>query len=231
MFDWGQYKGNLTWLKDRTIYLTVSGSYSYNTQVPGVSDVDIRGIAVAPKEYYLGYLNNFEHVDQKEPDFTIFDIRKFIKLASICSPNLLELLYTDPEHHLIVTKAGQKLIDNRDIFLSQLVIQTYVGYANGQLKKIKEDGFNKRLKYGLHFVRLLTMCKEILRDGKVIVKRPDAEFLLSIRQGALTYDQLIEFADKQQKELDELIKTTKLPKAPDRKAIDKLCVEIVEEML
>jgi len=363
-FDWTQYKGNLAWLPERTIYLTVSGSYSYGTAIPGISDVDTRGIAIPPKEYYLGFNQRFEQAECKDPDLTIFELKKFIELATNANPNVLELLYTDPKDHLVVSPLGKKLIDNRELFLSQRAKYTFSGYAVSQLNRLKShrrwllnppkapptreefglpnrtvipsdqleaanaaikkrlddwnwkclDGvdsatsqavreeFSNKLceitnwtldgidhntwlsaansigldtnfirlldleksysaklnewrnylewkenrnkvrgemeakfgydgKHGLHLIRLLTMANEIIGLGKVIVKRPDAEFLLSIRNGSLTYDQLVEYTDNKQKELEELMKTTKLPKTPNRKAIDRLCVELVEEGL
>jgi predicted nucleotidyltransferase len=87
-------------------------------------------------------------------------------------------------------------------------------------------------KHAAHLVRLMRMCREIIMTGKVIVKRPDAQELLAIRNGAWTYENLIEWATKQDLELDELYKQCKIiPYAPDRKKLDLLCQEVIEEML
>ena len=83
----------------------------------------------------------------------------------------------------------------------------------------------------MHLVRLMTMCREILEEGVIRTRRPDAEFLLSIRNGAWSYDQLAAWAERQDSELTTLMSTSKLPKTPDRKKIDKLCVEMMEEAL
>jgi len=53
-------------------------------------------------------------------------------------------------------------------------------------------------------VRLLRMCHEILTMGKVIVRRPDAEELLAIRDGVYTYDQLMEIVDPLMDRLTEI---------------------------
>lgn len=85
-------------------------------------------------------------------------------------------------------------------------------------------------KHAMHLVRLLRMCREILTQGEVFVYRPDFEELLAIRNGAYTYDQLVEWTHTQDKELDEIYKTTKaLPKSPDRRELDRLCCQMVRE--
>jgi hypothetical protein len=88
-------------------------------------------------------------------------------------------------------------------------------------------------KHGMMLVRLMRMCKEIMELGKVIVKRPDAEELLAIRNGAWSYDQLIEWAENQEKELNKIYESGKssLPKTPDHNKLDELCQRIVEKFL
>lgn len=71
------------------------------------------------------------------------------------------------------------------------------------------------------------MGVEILRDGKVIVKRPDREELLHIKNGGWTYDKLMECATETQSKLDSLYKTTKLPKSVDFIKVNSLYHEII----
>ncbi len=85
-------------------------------------------------------------------------------------------------------------------------------------------------KHAMHLVRLTRMCREVLTEGVVRVRRPDAKELLEIRHGAWTYEDLVAYCEVQDAELSELAKTSKLPKQPDRKALDKLCVGLIQEM-
>lgn len=94
---------------------------------------------------------------------------------------------------------------------------------------ILEKNFGYDSKHAMHLVRLMTMCEEILTTGEVIVTRPDAKFLLSIRDGAWTYEQLIAWADEMEAKLDELYHSSDLPHKPDLEKINNLCVELVEE--
>jgi predicted nucleotidyltransferase len=87
-------------------------------------------------------------------------------------------------------------------------------------------------KHAYHLVRLIRMCREVLLTGKVIVKRPDREELLAIRNGAWSYDQLITFAEKEEIELNNLYNTTNvLPKVPNKEKLDALCISLVEKFL
>jgi predicted nucleotidyltransferase len=361
VFDWNQYKGNLTWLPNRTIYMTIHGSHAYGTNIV-TSDIDLRGVFIAPKEYYFGCIKTIEQIVQLDPDLSVFELRKFLKLASVCNPNILELLYTETSDHLITTPLGKKLLDNRALFLNKRVKSTFFGYAFSQLKKINthykflknpptnpplradfdipiatpkndeqmkaafamiqkridewswhemreldaplrqsiQDEFNSRLqeitkwnwkdinekvwncaansigfetnflellnkerlfmnkmkewqnynewkknrnparaaleekygydlKHGMHLVRLLLTCKEILTDGIFRVKRPDATMLLDIRNGSWSYEKLILFAEEMNIELDDLVKKSTLPQSANQEKIDQLCIEMVEE--
>lgn len=95
-----------------------------------------------------------------------------------------------------------------------------------------EEKYHYDTKHAGHLYRLLRVCREVLTTGKLIVKRPDREEILAIRNGAWTYDQLIEFAEKEERELNELYKTcTVLPQTPDFEYLDKLCIRLVEKSL
>lgn len=56
-----------------------------------------------------------------------------------------------------------------------------------------EAKYGMDCKFAMHLVRLLRTCYEILTTGELIVRRPDAKELLDIRNGAWTYEQLMEF--------------------------------------
>jgi len=71
------------------------------------------------------------------------------------------------------------------------------------------------------------MCKEILEGKGCIVKRPDAEELLAIRNGAWSYDRLIEYAASTDQLIESAYQTSKLPHGPDRVAIDRTLCELV----
>jgi len=389
-------------IHDHTIYIVLAGSHAYGTSRPD-SDVDMRGICIPPREYFLGFEKNFEQFEGEYPrdasvggqglvdrlasmvgrgipqdekiDSTVFGLRKFMKLAADCNPNIIEILFSD-SCQVLVEPLMEELLASRDLFLSAKAKYTFCGYAQSQLKRIRthrrwllnpparkpnreeyglshrtvipkdqmlaaeslikkkvgewlfldeelpravldavrrktvmsicdmwaglqgeapvpltvdedmdvgrlsdaagrllgfsdnfleyldrERRYKARLreykqyqnwkktrnparaeleaKYGfdsknaMHLVRLLKMSSEILKEGKVVVKRPDADELLAIRNGAWSFDEMMEWSEKQHKELDEIYenKTYVVPYKPNRKAIDRLCIDMVEKAL
>ena len=353
-----EYTGNLKWLPGSVIYFTRHGSHAYGTALPE-SDMDIRGVCIAPRRYHLGF-ERFDEHEQKVPDLKIFELRKFVELALDVNPNVLELLYTEPEDHLLVTPLGQKLLDNRDLFLSKRCRSSFSGYAMGQMKRInshykwlsnppkapptraefelptrdevpanqlqaaraavqkqvdewewrklegvdpstridiKNEFFRRLLditlwnwdeahdklypaaanklgfdtnfilllekerhytnalnnwnsyvewqegrnparaaleakfgydtKHCMHLVRLFRMCKEILIEGVVRVRRPDAADLLEIRHGKMFYPDVVKLSEEMDAEIAELAKKCTLPLSPDRDKVAALFEELL----
>ena len=83
-------------------------------------------------------------------------------------------------------------------------------------------------KHGMHLVRLMRMGREILTEGVCITRRPDAKELLEIRDGAWSYDKIVGWAEDQDVALLELADQSKLPKAPNRKKLDTLCLVVTQ---
>jgi hypothetical protein len=86
-------------------------------------------------------------------------------------------------------------------------------------------------KHALHLVRLLRMGYEILTTGKVIVRRPDAEELLAIRNGLYTLDELLEKVEELKTKLDAVYeaKTYVVPFGPPHQEMSDFAVELHDE--
>lgn len=90
-----------------------------------------------------------------------------------------------------------------------------------------EEKFGYDTKHAMHLVRLLRMGVESLTEGVVRVKRPDAEELLSIRNGAWTYEEVVSYAEMMdQKVLKELLPKTSLPRKPNIHLAAELLMEV-----
>ncbi len=94
-----------------------------------------------------------------------------------------------------------------------------------------EEQYGYDTKHAMHLIRLLKMGDEVLTLGQVIVRRPDAEWLLGIRDGALEYVQLMELAARMTATLERKLKTSQLSEHPDRAKAEGLLVELQLEAL
>jgi hypothetical protein len=91
-------------------------------------------------------------------------------------------------------------------------------------------GKNYDSKNMMHTIRLLQVAEEILRDGKLNVKRSNREQLLEIKFGNMDYDDLLAMADRLMESIESYCLTSSLPNTPDRKNAEKVLVEIREEL-
>jgi hypothetical protein len=111
----------------------------------------------------------------------------------------------------------------------------YSGFRSKEKTSARRDmeltvGYNT--KSAMNMVRIVRMGIEILRSEGVVVKRPDAEELLGIRNGAWTWGQVAEYATSAFVELDKALAESELPETPDVKEIESvLCGIIYNELV
>lgn len=227
--------GAPSWLQDRIIMLTIAGSRLYGTDVPS-SDWDMRGVCVPPRECIYG-IHDFEqyHVDvsseSDDVDLCVYSLRKFVSLAAQCNPNVVEILWSPPEKHVLRHPLWDGLYAIRDVFLSKIAFKSFSGYAMSQLRKMQAS-YAKTGAYdtknAMHLVRLMRMGVEILRDGEVNVVRPDADYLISIRYGEVSLDQVVAEHDALYQRMEILREASLLPDGPDYHAINAVAISITE---
>ncbi len=80
----------------------------------------------------------------------------------------------------------------------------------------------------MHTFRLLDTALDIAEQGKVIVRRPNRDFLLAIKAGEFEYDELVAMAEEKRQQLTQSFARSNLPDAPDRDTINRLLVELRE---
>ena len=91
-----------------------------------------------------------------------------------------------------------------------------------------ESGKNYDAKNMMHTFRLLDMAIEILRDGKILVERPNRAELLSIRRGEWQYEDLIKKAEEKMAMVERVYKDSILPEAPDSRRVEALLIQLRE---
>ncbi len=371
---------------DRTIFVTLAGSQAHGTATSS-SDVDLRGVCVAPLEVRCSLFRSFEqsegellgelwakilpklqahatarHGLSKKVESVVFDIAKFLKLCASANPNALEILFADERDWVYSKSPWERLVEERNRFLTMRIHQTYLGYATAQLKKIKtqrswllappkrkptraefglpesgtvgrddqnrieqaladrvrayglnnidmpadlrievqahldefmtdavaasSDDLEERLravashglqlpvgvvqalnaekkyrgamkhwdayqawkrnrnparaeleakhgfdtKHGAHLVRLMRTGLEVVESGELLVRRADAEELKTIRDGAWSYERLVEESERLEERMKDAAKESTLPAEVDHDWVDGLAYEVIEAM-
>jgi predicted nucleotidyltransferase len=89
----------------------------------------------------------------------------------------------------------------------------------------KIDGKNM-----LHCKRLMDMAKEIAKGEGIIVRRPNAKDLISIRKGEIDLETLIDSVEKEIIEVDKLFDNSELPDNVNNEFINNLIVKIRKQI-
>lgn len=78
----------------------------------------------------------------------------------------------------------------------------------------------------MHCVRMLEMAIEVAKTGDVQLVRPNRDFLLGIRKGEVSYDEIISLIEKRNRELDDAFDASSLPDDVDESMANDLILEI-----
>lgn len=112
--------------------------------------------------------------------------------------------------------------------------EQYLGWKKSRNPKRAEieARFGYDTKHGMHLLRLMKMCKEILTTGIVVVKRvADREELMDVRRGLVGYDDLIARAEALDAECADLYAASPLPREPNRAKLDVFIVDLTDRYL
>jgi hypothetical protein len=97
-------------------------------------------------------------------------------------------------------------------------------YVETQEHGQKIDGKNM-----MHCMRLIRMAQEIGAGKGIIVRRPDAQELLSIRRGEVDLENLIAMADQAILEMDSIFDNSDLPNKTNPELVNALLIHIRRE--
>ena len=150
--------------------LGYGGSIAYGTNLP-TSDVDIRGFATRSATDILTG-RDFETICNNATDTTIYSFDKLVSLLAECNPNCIEILGLRPDHYLYVDEIGQYLLDHKEIFLSKRCINTFGGYANQQLYRLKQKLCHNMTTedYNVHIAKVIAGMQDHLEKSHGLPK-------------------------------------------------------------
>lgn len=216
-------------LPGELIFGKVWGSHSHDTALPD-SDIDYLTVYGAPTQDILSIdgvpegLDNQTDKDYDGPDFQANELRKFCRLLLKGNPGIIEMLFTD--RYCRSTCAWGDLRRFRNDFLTHVTVEQYLGYAKGQLGRIKKGtklhttGGEYNTKWAYHLMRLLGDALDIVRGAPPEVWKENGEqkLLMLVRSGGLSQDDVIHMAGQRM----QCIEDSRPWKIPEQMPKEKL---------
>lgn len=185
------------------------------------------------------------HIEDKEKsknyDITIYNIVKYFSLVMENNPNMIDSLFVPERCVLSCNRIGNIIRENRKLFLHKGSWHKFKGYSYSQLHKIDlktfesnekrkqdviEHGYSTKFAY--HVIRLLNEVEQILITGDLVLDQ-NREQLKSIRRGEWSLDQIKEYFEKKEKDLEQVYLNSKLPYGPNEEKIKELLLNCLEE--
>lgn len=202
-------------LYQHVIYRCVVGSRAFGLETEA-SDTDRRGIYLPPADLHWSIAHVPDQLEDHATQETYWELEKFIVLALKANPNVLECLYTPLVE--LAAPLAQELLDQRSMFLSKLVYQTYNGYVASQFRRLDQDLRTVgtiRWKHAMHLIRLLLAGITVLREGFVPVRvEEQRDRLLAIRGGDVPWPEINTWRLALHEEFAAAYATTSLPDHP-----------------
>lgn len=203
-------------LEPLIIYRCVIGSRAYGLDTDE-SDTDRRGVYLAPAELQWSLFGAPEQFEDNTAQSCYWELQKFLNMALRANPNILECLYSPIVEK--TTDLGTELIAVRESFLSQMIFQTFNGYAMSQFKKIEQDLRNSgsiKWKHAMHLLRLLLTGAGALREARVPVRvESHRDRLLAVKHGEISWDDVNDWRKELHRDFERALAETKLPEHPD----------------
>jgi len=188
------------------LFQTKFGSQVYGTALP-TSDVDVGKVLLESKEQIFGIEKDVIIAQKIKDGFDTREmyLKRFIKLCVDGNPNVIEWLFTPPEHiDFIDEKFKYWIFSRKDLFLQkEKLIASHLGFAKSQIMKMRKHEqemgakrkelyakFGYDVKYASHAIRLIFQLEELLLTGKITFPYDarTTKLLKSIKQGEMSLE-------------------------------------------
>ncbi|MBP5723493.1 MAG: nucleotidyltransferase domain-containing protein [Bacteroidales bacterium] len=153
-------------------YRYLRGSWAHGIGVEGKSDYDYGGVFICPKEMLYGVRSKYvKQISDEKNDETYYELGRWVELLMKSNPTVIESLFIDKKFVVgDIHPAIQKVIDNRDMFLTKECFNPLMGYVVSQSKK--SVGYKKKCHIPADFERkdILDFCYTFKNQGSQPIK-------------------------------------------------------------
>lgn len=127
------------------------------------------------------------------------------------------------------------IVPNTGEFLSKALKDSFVGMGDGQFKRMLGEGtgrhgtrkaqqeeFGYDAKAGMHMIRSMHECLELLRTGHMTFPRPERQLLLDIRTGKVGLADVLDLYGQLRAEVAAAVMASPLPPRCDREKVSRI---------
>lgn len=249
-------KAPFKWEDGLLVSLCLIGSHSHGTYIPSndpnsIDDVDYMGVILPPPSHAFGLKSITGHawkstvIKRDELDVVFYSLQHYIHLLLKGNPNVIGLLWLNPNCYIRHSWLWNILNLNRHLFVSKKSYEAFRGIAKSHFEGMKKEGAykgymgEKRKKivdqYGYdvkdaaHMIRILKMGIEFLETGQMNVDRTgiDAEFIKDIKTGKYDLQDILEMWETLDSVIEEAYEKSTLPENVDYDKIDQLTQKLI----
>ncbi|GLW11028.1 nucleotidyltransferase [Microtetraspora sp. NBRC 13810] len=202
---------------DQVVLSVVVGSRAYGLETEE-SDVDRRGVFVAPTPWFWRLDKPPTHVEGPLPEQFSWEVERFCGLALEANPTVLECLWSPLVER--VTPAGEDLLALRTAFLSTRAHRSFLHYAEGRFRRF--DPERPPWKRVMHMLRLLISGLHLARHGEPLVRMDGyRDRLLAVRRGETPWAEACRWRAELTRGIEDAVPGSPLPLRPDRDRVEE----------
>jgi predicted nucleotidyltransferase len=232
--------------QENLIMACIGGSQAHGAKLGATDDTDWYGLYIPPPAKVLG-LEREEHFvfttggkvggnGPQDVDVCLYTLMKWAGLAVKGNPSALHFLFAPLE---FTTDSWDRVAAQPYLFLAKGHVKPFLGFADDQMKRLlgqkgqknvhrakleAEHGYDT--KYAMHVIRLYGEAKELMKDGRITLPRPNRDELIEIRRGKYSLTEIQKLGEQLESEALAAQATSPLPDAVDRDAISKLLADV-----
>lgn len=183
---------------ENVILKSLVGSRAHGLHRPD-SDYDYRSVHVEPtkKILSLGFKYKASSWNEGEVDDTSYEIGHFLQLCTKANPAVLEVLLAETrEIDGPYAKEMRELLPY--MYNPQDAFNAFAGYSKNQQKKMLDNHLNRRLKYGVSYVRTVHNLIQLFEFGTFSLKVTNPILLgvlTDIKAGEYSDGEILNYAE------------------------------------
>lgn len=225
-------------VRRKTLVRAVVGSTAYGLNRDG-SDVDELGIFISPTLQIAGlfWSGKKETKVKTEPDLTLHEVGKFLRLALKGNPTILELFWV-PKYEKCTYDGARIMALDKAVLSHKAVRDAYLGYAVSQARRLEQrgDSFSadtrkRTAKHGRHMLRLLRQSQQLALSAELDLVIPENQRQLYWDFDDMTPEQMLSVYEREKSLAEQAFENSVLPEHPNVQQVDRVLRDVRKDNL